>query len=295
MNIINILKEVERTDPEVFDRLSGRRDMLKGFGTKVAAAALPLAFGSLMQKAYAKTNALGTVLDVLNFALEQEYIAYNFYHSAMSTGSNSTVFLIPEADRPGFQAIEDQEKSHVNFLRQAIDAMGKVPFTPKYYTVDPVTGNPYTPASYDFTAGNKYPVYTDYTMFLKLASAFEDSGVRAYLGQMALPELLADNATLSQVMQITTVEARHAAYVRLLRRSIGAIDYPKPWITNNIPPDIFLQPFYLREENAMQQDVDITSIEGVNGSLANDAASEAFDEPLEKPEVIALMMPFLRR
>lgn len=291
MNVFHILKQIEKVDPEVFEKLSGRRQILKSFGSKVAAVALPMAFGSVMQKAYGKTT--DTLINVLNFALELEYLEYNFYHTALSTGSNTTATLIPAADRAGFQAIEDHEKAHVNFLRTAIDTLGAVPFTPKYYTGDPVTGNPYTPASYDFTAGGRYPIYTRYDLFLKMANTFEDTGVRAYQGQ--IPELLANtNGIMVQALQITSVEARHAAYIRVLRRLRGDIDNPKPWITNNVPPEAFLQPFYLGEDNVIQNGLDLTTLTGVNGTeLSMTAASEAFDEPSDKATIAALIKPFI--
>ncbi|MBC7552429.1 MAG: ferritin-like domain-containing protein [Taibaiella sp.] len=293
MNFRNILQEIQQADPEVFEKLSGRRHILKNFGSKVALAALPLAIGSMFKKAYGKST-ISSVADVLNFALELEYFEYNYYHTAMATGSNTTTYLVPPADRAGFQMVEDHEKAHVNFLRTAIDAMGLVPFTPNNYVGNPVTGNPFTPPSYDFTARNTFRVFDNYAGFLELAQTFEDTGVRAYQGQ--LPDLLGNtDGVLTQVLQISTVEARHAAYIRLVRRlGLGAIDNPKPWITNNIPPIISLQPNYLGEDNTVQKGVEVTSIAGYNGNIPKTAATEAFDEPLDKATVASLIAPFKR-
>lgn len=55
MNIINILEEVEKTDPEVYEKLDTRRNALKSFsnvGSKIALTALPLMLGGLFKKAY---------------------------------------------------------------------------------------------------------------------------------------------------------------------------------------------------------------------------------------------------
>ncbi len=290
MNIENILQDIAQQDPEVYEKLSSRRNALKSFGSKVAIAALPLALGSMFKKAYGKTT--DSVVTALNFALELEYFAFNFYHTAMATGNNTTTYLIPSADRPGFQMIEDQERAHVQLLRTTIDTMGGVPFTPKHYTADPVTGNPYSPASYDFTAGNTYTLFENYDVFLDLAQAFEDTGVRAYLGQM--PNVNGNITLLKQFLQINAVEARHASYVRLLRRTLGAVDYPKPWITNNIPPVVSLQKNYLGEDNLVQDGVQIDALTGATGgTISTTAASEAFDEPLSSTTVATLIAPFL--
>jgi hypothetical protein len=48
MNLQNILTEIEKTDPEVYDRLDTRRNVMKSFAKtsgKIALAALPFALG----------------------------------------------------------------------------------------------------------------------------------------------------------------------------------------------------------------------------------------------------------
>ena len=50
MNILNIITEIEKIDPEVYDRLDQRRTMFKhfaGFGKKLATAAVPYAMGAI--------------------------------------------------------------------------------------------------------------------------------------------------------------------------------------------------------------------------------------------------------
>lgn len=293
MNFNNILQEIAKTDPEVYEKISGRRHVLKSFGSKVALAALPIALGSMFKKAYGKTT--DSVLSVLQYALELEYFEFNYYHTANNTGSNSTGTLVPAADRPGFQLVEDQERMHVNFLRTTIDTMGAIPFTPSGYTGDPITGNPYSPSSYDFTAGGKFNVFSDYGSFLDVAIAFEDTGIRAYQGQ--LPNLLANtNGIMTQVLQINAVEGRHAAFARTVRRFYNSPSYNygmKPWITTNFPPAVALQPNYLGEDNTLQKGIDITTLQGYSGNISAANASEAFDEPLDKETVTSLIAPFL--
>lgn len=287
MNFINIISQIEKTDPEIYERLSPRRQVLKSFTAKVAVAALPFAIGSLFKKAYGKsTDAL---TDILNFALELEYLEYNYYRTANNTGG-----LIPDADKAGFVSIENHEKAHINFLSTTIAAAGEVPFTPKFY--NPTATNPlYVPTAYDFTAGGKYPVFSNYGSFLTIAQALEDTGVRAYKGQIV--NLLGNLPALAQAQRIHCVEARHAAHVRLVRRFSGAAEYPAPWITNNIPPVIALQPNYLGEDNVTQRGVTISSLTD-NSAPGNVvpviSATAAFDEGLDKATVAGLIAPFKR-
>ena len=286
MNFKNILQEIEKADQGGYQKLTDRRGALKSFGSKMALASMPLVVGSLFKKAYGKTT-LSTVFNVLNFLLELEYFEYNYYHQANNTGA-----LIAVADQPGFALIEAQEKNQLNFLRSLINNMGGIPFTPSGYTANPVTGNPYSPSSYDFTAGNQYAVFNNYGAFLTMAQTFEDTMVRAYQGQ--LPDLLGyQSDVLIQVLQLSSVDARHASFVRLVRRNAGAIDVPKPWITNNIPPSSNLQAFYLGEDNQTQRGINIYSLPGVSGDLSETNATEAFDEPLDMATVNSLLAPFM--
>jgi len=284
MDLKFILDEIQKADPEVYEKLSPRRDVFKSFGTKVAVAAIPFALGSMFQKAYGKTTS--AVLDALNFALQLEYLEYNYYHNCNTTPT----LVIPAGDKPAFMTIEAHELAHVNFLRTAIKAAGGTPYTPKYYVGDPVTGNASVPLAYDFTLTGTLPVYTSYPTFLTVAQALEDTGVRAYKGQAG--NLQSDPNTLTAALQIHSVEARHASHVRLIRRKAGVTDSPKPWLTGNTAPAPIVQGNYNGEENTMQLTVQVTSLPGVSGNVATNAATESFDEPLDKTTVATLVAPF---
>ncbi len=285
MDFKHIISEIEKNDPEVYERLSTRRDALKGFGQKVALVALPFAIGSLFKKAYGKTTS--AVTDALNLALEIEYMEYTYYRQGNNTGS-----LIPAADLPGFKKIEAQEKAHIDFLNKTITALGGIPFKPNNYTAA-TTVPPYVPAAYDFTAAGTYSPFSDYATFLILAQILEDTGVHALQGQMSI--LLADNAVLTQAMQMQAVEARHAAYVRTVRRLAGAPEYPAPWISNNIPPTVALQPYYKDEDNVEHNGIIITTLPNTNyktGGTPKISATAAFDEPFDRARINTLIKPF---
>jgi hypothetical protein len=294
MNFKNILQDIEKADPEVYEKLSPRRHVLKSFGAKVAVAAMPFALGSLFKKAYGSTGAASPVITALNFALELEYLEYNFYHEANNTGSNTTTTLIPAADAAGFTTIEAHEKEHIIFLTAAITTLGGVPYTPPNY--DATALNPYYIAegAYDFTAGGTYPVFSNYATFLTIAQTFEDTGVRAYKGQ--LPNFLGSAGVLTQALQIQSVEARHAAHIRLVRRFAGAIEYPKPWITNNIAPITAVQSVYNGEDNTLQDGINITLLPDAYynpATVPGTAATEAFDEPIDSATVAAAIAQFM--
>ncbi len=299
MNFKNILREIEKSDAEVYERLSGRRQVLKSFGSKVAVAALPLAIGSLFKKAYGKTADANGVVNALNLALEMEYFEYNFYHTA-----NSLPDLIPPSsaypsgnDKAGFLTIEAQEKAHILLLNTVITTLGGVPFTPKNYSATAL--NPlYVPSAYDFTGGGTYSsVFNDYPTFLIMAQVFEDTGIHAYQGQ--IPSLWSNTSVLGQAFQIQSTEGRHAAHVRLIRRQppISAAENPAPWITNNIPPTVALQSYYVGEENTLQiGGTDISTLPDAyssTGKVPLLSATAAFDEGMDTATILSLIQPFL--
>lgn len=271
MNLHNIIDQIEKADPEVYDRLDGRRTALKqftSFAGKVALATLPLTFGSLFKKAYGQS--VNTILDVLNFALTLEYLEAEFYTRAVAANG-----LVPAGAAVGaITTIRDHENAHVAFLRTAIQGAG---------------GTPVSKPSFDFTAKGNFPnVFTNYDTFLAVAQAFEDTGVRAYKGQAG--KLIANNDVLTAALNIHSVEARHAAHIRQMRRARGA--QVKPWITGKdlggLPSAT--APIYAGEENTTQAGVEITNINGQ--AISMDDATEAFDEPLTEQQVLAIVEPF---
>lgn len=276
MNLQNILSEIEQVDPEIYERASGRRDVFKGLGTagkRLTLAALPLALGAFFKKAYGQTTT--GVLGVLNFALQLEYLEANFYTKGVATAG-----LIPAgAPAAALATIRDHENAHVNFLKTAITAAGGTPVS-------------YTAANFDFTAKGAFPdVFSNYATFLAVAQAFEDTGVRAYKGQA--PNLMgtANRAYLTAALNIHSVEARHASHIRQMRAAAGV--GVRPWITLMVSGiDARTNAVYAGEDATVQGGVTITSLAGVNGNIGVNAATEAFDEPLSKDDVVKIVTPF---
>ncbi len=55
MNLSTIFTEIERVDPEIYERVDERRSVIKNFlrgTTRLATTAVPVALGGLFNKAY---------------------------------------------------------------------------------------------------------------------------------------------------------------------------------------------------------------------------------------------------
>nr|WP_199082099.1 ferritin-like domain-containing protein [Pedobacter sp. ASV19] len=281
MNIVNIIEEIEKVDGEIYERLSPRRSAMKDFynmGKKVALAAMPLALGSMFNKAYGQTLPTA-VVDTLNFALTLEYLEYNFYNHAVVAAPG----LIPSgAPLTAITNIRDHEKAHVDLLKGALGASAS-------------TSGPMAYADFDFTAkGTFQDVYTNYATFLAVAQAFEDTGVRAYKGQATA---IKGTAYLTVALQIHSVEARHAAHIRTMRAANGV--NIKPWISlgpggsSNDSGVSAADPVYAGENNTSQANINIVGING-NTGITTAAAAECFDEPLAKADVLTIASLFIK-
>ncbi len=295
MNLQNILSEIEKVDPEVYERLDTRRNAMQRFATVgkvLAAAAVPFAMGSMFNKAYGQTPA--DILDVLNFALTLEYLESEFYKQAVASAALATASA---GDKAALTVIRDHENAHVTFLRTAITASGGTPVT-------------FTAASFDFSGGKGSgtgpfaSAFTVYPVLLAVAQTFEDTGVRAYKGQAG--RLINNNDVLTAALQIHSVEARHAAKVRLMRRMLAAPNLVpagttlQPWITlaqsgidtGNAGANAAIQKSYAGEEITTQAGVNIVLTAGGVSVGANEA-SESFDEPLTKAQILDIVDPFI--
>src|ERR1700754_355425 len=133
MNLLNIIEEIENVDPEVYGRLSQRRDVIKNitsFGSKVAIAALPFAVGTMFKKAYAQSTTAPSVIDVLNYALTLEYLESAFYNAGKAKG---TALIPADAATKYFNQVTTDENNHVTFLTAVIKQLGGTPVTsPKF-------------------------------------------------------------------------------------------------------------------------------------------------------------------
>ncbi len=157
-----------------------------------------------------------SVLDILNFALNLEYLEASFYLyvtsgsglSAADMGSNpgtvtggaQVTFSNPVVASAANQLATD-EREHVEFLRATITAIG---------------GTPVSMPNINLAAGG--PVNSDAT-FLAAARQFEGVGVSAYIG--GAQYLVSSTQALTYAAQITHVEAQHHGLLRELCIALG--------------------------------------------------------------------------
>ncbi|MBA2566022.1 MAG: ferritin-like domain-containing protein [Gemmatimonadetes bacterium] len=233
--------------------------------SRLALASVPVAIAGVIRDAHAQ--GAPSILDVLNYALTLEYLEDEFYRIGLSAPVGGT---LTAAERNTIEQVSMHETAHVAFLQA---------------TIRNLQGTPVPKPAFDFTAGGVFgDVFSNRVTFLAVAQTFEDTGVRAYKGQAG--NIMSNDTVLTAALQIHSVEARHASQIRRLRGQKG-------WITNadrgDLPPQA--QPTYDGEANTVHAGLDAAPFGSGSGGPA--AVTEAFDEPLTMPEVLAIVRPFI--
>jgi len=252
-------------EPELVGRLVSRRDAIAKAGKiGLAVASAPVALGALASTTFGQGGALPQVIvDVLNFALLLEENETEFYRTALRSRN-----LVPRTDRKVFERIFKNEDAHVKLLRTVLG--------------DKAIPKP----TFDHTGGGLYPdVFSNYQTFTGVSQSFEETGVRAYKGQAG--NLMSNDKILETALQIHSVEARHVSEIRRVRGQKG-------WITDssrgNLPASA--QPTYDGEDNTTHGGANLATL-NIPG-ISQAAITEAFDEPLTKEQVTAIVRPFIR-
>jgi rubrerythrin len=131
---------------------------------------------------------------ILNYALTLEYLEAEFYKQAVAAnaaGDNAALRTFAEV-------VARHELQHVRFLQRALGSAAV------------------SAPTFDF--GNEVEGPEN---FARIAQELEDTGVRAYLGQVGN---ISNPAVLSAAGTIATVEARHAGWIRIINGAVPAPD-----------------------------------------------------------------------
>ncbi len=197
-----------------------RRNFLAGAGALGAAAVITgcSSSGTTAPPPAPTPTPNPTDVDILNFALNLEYLEAEFYLRA-ATGkglATADIGVKPGAVTGGLQVpnltptqqnilneIAYDEQAHVQFLRKALGSAAV-----DRPAIDLTFFGPLATAA---KIPGTFNPFGDFYSFLVGAFVFEDVGVTAYHG--AAPALT-DSGHLSAAAGILAVEAYHAAYVR---------------------------------------------------------------------------------
>ena len=237
-----------KTIDSIVERALSRRTFLAGAGA-VAATSVAVGCGGSSKSTTptSPSNPTYTDQDVLNFALNLEYLEASFYlYAATGSGlqesdttpgsasSYTTVGTVTAGDAaavagltPSQQEIVNEiafeEQAHVRFLRSALGSAA-IPMP----DIDLSFFGPLAVAAGITTAATgsgSFNPFSSFDYFLVGAFIFEDVGVTAYSGAAPLISATGVQAgLLTAAAGILAVEAYHAGYVRtsLTGRAIAA-------------------------------------------------------------------------
>ncbi|HVT37488.1 MAG TPA: ferritin-like domain-containing protein [Gemmatimonadaceae bacterium] len=319
---MNNMPVLDAIDPEIIDRLTERHTEIaqgspapSGITAALAMGSIPIALAALSHNVYAQGGLPAAIKNVLDFALALEIFENEFYKAVLGTSASTAqnaafapvralAAAVPGAV-PTLQQIQKHETAHVATLT----ATGAT----NVFNLDAT--------SFDFTGargaggGPFSKATTDLAFLLEVAQGAEDTGVRAYKGQAG--NLISNSAILEAALRIHSVEARHASRIRRMRRAAAGAPAVVRYsgtvrggeraaaggtdlgTVNPTAVGAAFDKIYgagansttaPSESNTTQAGVNVANLAGAQFGI--EAAQEAFDEPLDRADVIAIVQPF---
>src|SRR3979411_1558627 len=178
--------------------------------------AVPAALTAASRDLFAQSPLPTPIKNVLDFALALEIFENEFYKAVLGTGASAAqnnafaTVRAAAATVPGavntLQQIQKHEAAHVAMLL----ATGAT----NVFNLDATTFD--FPGARGAGNGPFAKATTDLPFLLEVAQGAEDTGVRAYKGQVA--NLMSQPAILEAALRVHSVEARHASRIRRMRR-----------------------------------------------------------------------------
>ncbi len=167
-------------------------------------------------------NKILTPLEVVEYTLKIEKLESDFYHRGIEATKNGGLRELPEEVKDAIAFFSKDEDNHVEGWSNIL----------KNYKRDPAKIN--IPKDIDYKAILGRNPFANSQDFLLAMQLIEDLGVAAYKGQMQslLAAGISAKAILAAAIEIHSVEARHAAGIRLLREKLMD-DKVRPWIENS--------------------------------------------------------------
>ena len=211
-----VIDELDRMIDQRGQAKLARRNFLTMLGAAGATAGIAAATGCSEPGNITLPTLTPSVVDVLNFALNLEYLEATFYltittgsglssadmgsNPGTASGAGKYTIVNPYVAAAAKQLATD-EQEHVEFLRTTIAAVG---------------GTPVSMPNLSFTPAGT--INSDAT-FLAAARQLENVGVSAYAG--GAQYLVSSTAALTYAAQILDTEAQHAGVIRQLCVALG--------------------------------------------------------------------------
>jgi hypothetical protein len=313
---------LDAIDPEIIETLAERREEIErgslamnGVTAALAIGSVPIALAALSRDVYAQGTLPSAIKNVLDFALALEIFENEFYLAVLGKSSSAAqnAAFAPvralAAAVPGAVNTLDQIQKHEAAHVATLLATGATNVFGLSATSFDFTGNRSATGGGPFAKAT-----TDLAFLLQVAQGAEDTGVRAYKGQAA--NLMTSPAILEAALRIHSVEARHASRIRRMRRAAAGAgtsvrysgtvrggDAAAAGATDLGPQAALVTAAFNRiygaganatsapsEANVTHAGVNVSTLS--NASFGLDAAQEAFDEPLDRADVVAIVQPF---